>query len=155
MKITKKITDIKIVAKLTPNVTNIADIALASQEAGADAIAMINTFSGMAVDPFAMQPILGNINGGVSGPAIKPMALKAVFDSYKKIKVPIIGIGGIIKATDVAEFMLCGASAVQIGTGNLVNPKLHPEILKDFNHYLEKQNLNAAELTGLLHRKAG
>ncbi len=130
-----------IIAKLTPNVTDIAEIAKAAKAGGADAVSLVNTYSGMAVDAEEMKPLLGNVVGGVSGPAIKPIALKAVRDVYKKVKIPVVGIGGIMTGSDVAEFMLCGARAVQVGTANLVDPDSYKRILREFERYLERKGI--------------
>lgn len=111
-----------ILAKLTPNVTNIVPIAQAAADAGADAVSLINTFIGMAINWRKRQPILGNVTGGLSGPAIKPLALRLVWQVANKVKVPIIGIGGISTIDDVMEFLVAGASAVQIGTANFFDP---------------------------------
>jgi len=111
-----------IVAKLTPNVTNIVPIARAAAEAGADAVSLVNTFVGMAVDWRRRRPILGNITGGLSGPAIKPLALRAVWQVARQVRVPILGIGGIATVDDVMEFLVAGASAVQLGTVNFYDP---------------------------------
>jgi dihydroorotate dehydrogenase (NAD+) catalytic subunit len=140
-----------IIAKLTPNVTNIAKIAQAAEAGGADAVSLVNTYSAMAVDAEEMKPVLGNITGGLSGPAIKPMALKAVWDVYNSVKIPIIGMGGIMTGTDVAEFMLCGARAVQVGTANLVDPGRYDGILEEFKAYLKRNKIKKASLlTGKL-----
>lgn len=144
----KKITHLPIIAKLTPNVTDITEIAKAAEDAGAYAVALVNTYFGMAINTETMRPILGNIVGGVSGPAIKPMALRAVWEAYKRIKIPIIGIGGIASGVDVAEFMLCGASAVQIGTANLTNPSCYNNIKQEFIAYLTRKNCSASSLIG-------
>ncbi|MDP8258390.1 MAG: dihydroorotate dehydrogenase [Candidatus Aadella gelida] len=150
----KKETDKIIIAKLSPNVTDIAEIAYAAEQGGADAVSLVNTYLGLAVDANERKPILGNVAGGLSGPAIKPLALRAVWDAYKKIKIPIIGIGGIMNGTDVAEFMLCGARAVQIGTANLASPDAYERILGEFEDYLDKQKIEKAEnLTGALKVK--
>ncbi|MFH1395502.1 MAG: dihydroorotate dehydrogenase [Candidatus Omnitrophota bacterium] len=130
-----------VIAKLTPNVTDIAEIASAAENGGADAVSLVNTYMGIAVDAQEQTPVLGNIIGGLSGPAIKPMALKAVRDAYQKIKIPIIGIGGIMRGMDVVEFMLCGAKAVQVGTANFVNPDGYNLILKEFKDYLKRKNI--------------
>jgi dihydroorotate dehydrogenase (NAD+) catalytic subunit len=140
-----------IIAKLTPNVTDITEIAKAAEAAGADAISLVNTFLGMAIDINTQKPILGNVVGGLSGPAIKPLALKAVWDTYKSVQVPIIGMGGIMTGGDVVEFMLAGATAVQIGTANLVDPTAYQNIYKDFTQYLEKQKIkDVKDLIGTL-----
>ncbi len=140
-----------IIAKLTPNVTDITEIAGAAENGGADAVSLVNTYFGMAVDAGKMEPVLGNVVGGLSGPAIKPMALKVVWDVYNKVNIPVIGIGGIMNGVDVAEFMLCGASAVQVGTANFVDPVVHARILKEFKEYLkEKKIKKLSELVGKL-----
>jgi dihydroorotate dehydrogenase (NAD+) catalytic subunit len=145
VKAVRKKTKCDIIAKLTPNVTDIASIAMAAEAGGANAVALVNTYMGMAVDPETMKPILGNIIGGLSGPAIKPMALKAVRDVYLAVKIPVIGVGGIMKGTDVAEFMLCGATAVQTGTVNLVDPAGQGRILEEFKIYLKRQGIKKAK----------
>ena len=146
-KCTKKI----VMAKLTPNVTDLTEIARSAEAGGADAVTLVNTYFGMAIDADGMKPLLGNVLGGLSGPAIKPMALKAVWDVYNSVRIPVIGIGGIMTGRDVAEFMLAGASAVQTGTANLVDPASYGRILKEFEEYLEKQGIKkAASLTGKL-----
>jgi dihydroorotate dehydrogenase (NAD+) catalytic subunit len=132
-----------IIVKLTPNVTDIAEIAKAAEQGGADAVSLVNTYLGMAVDTHTMQPLLGNIIGGLSGPAIKPLALRAVWEVYQKVLIPIIGIGGIMSGTDVAEFILCGAQAVQIGTANLINPQAYSKIFTEFMDYLATQKITS------------
>ncbi len=140
-----------LIAKLTPNVTDIMPIAKAVEGSGCDAVSLVNTYFGMAVDAEAMKPLLGKVIGGLSGPAIKPMALKAVRDAYKSVKIPVIGIGGIMTGIDVAEFMLSGASAVQLGTVNLVDPPAYERILGEFTEYLMRHKIRkATELTGKL-----
>ncbi|MDP8299072.1 MAG: dihydroorotate dehydrogenase [Candidatus Tantalella remota] len=134
-----------LIAKLTPNVTDITSIAMAAEAGGADAVALVNTYMGMAVDAETRKPVLGNIAGGLSGPAIKPMALKAVRDAYLAVKIPVIGIGGIMKGTDVVEFMLCGATAVQVGTVNLVDPAGQGRILREFETYLKRHRVKKAK----------
>ena len=117
-----------IVAKLTPNVTNIVPIARAAAEAGADALSLVNTFVGMAIDWRRRRPILGNVTGGLSGPAIKPLALRLVWQVARQVRVPIIGIGGIATIDDVMEFLIAGASAVQLGTVNFYDPTVSTRI---------------------------
>ncbi len=142
-----------LIAKLTPNVTDISEIALAAEAGGANALSVVNTYLGMAVDAEEMKPILGNIVGGLSGPAIKPMALKVVYDVSKKVKIPVIGIGGIMTGRDVAEFMLCGAAAVQVGTANLADPAAHNRILSEFEEYLDRKGIKkATDLVGKLKK---
>jgi dihydroorotate dehydrogenase (NAD+) catalytic subunit len=141
-----------VMVKLTPNVTDIAEIAKAAEQGGADAVSLVNTYLGMAVDANTMRPLLGNVVGGLSGPAIKPLALRAVWEVYNKISIPIIGIGGIMSGIDVAEFMLCGASAVQIGTANLIDPKAYVRITQEFHDYLAAKKIsNLGQLVGKLN----
>jgi len=137
----KRVTGGTLIVKLTPNVTDIKEIAKAAETGGADAVSLVNTYFGMAVDAGSMRPLLGNITGGLSGPAIKPMALKAVWDVYNAVKIPVIGIGGIMTGTDIAEFMLCGATAVQLGTVNFVDPACYPKILKEFTGYMKRKKI--------------
>ena len=118
----RKATNTPIIAKLTPNVTSIVAIARAAAEAGADAISLINTVLGMAIDWRKRRPMLGNVVGGLSGPAIKPIALRCVYQVAQAVKTPLIGIGGIATIDDVMEFLVAGASAVQIGTANYYDP---------------------------------
>lgn len=145
----RQATRLTIIAKLSPCVADIAAIARTAEKAGADAVSLINTFPAMAVDIEGRRAVLGNITGGLSGPAIKPIALKMVRDVYKKIKIPVIGIGGIMDHEDAIEFMLCGAAAVQIGTANFVNPKAPVEIIEGLRKYLVKNKIkNAGALVG-------
>jgi dihydroorotate dehydrogenase (NAD+) catalytic subunit len=122
---------IPVIAKLTPNVTSVVPIAKAVADAGADAVSLINTFQGMAVDWKRRRPVLGNVLGGLSGPAIKPLALRIVWQVSQQVKIPIIGIGGIQSIDDVMEFLLVGATAVQIGTANFYNPGLANQIIRE------------------------
>jgi dihydroorotate dehydrogenase (NAD+) catalytic subunit len=123
--------ELPVIAKLTPNVTDIVAIAQAASEAGADALSLVNTFQGMAIDWRKRKPILGNTIGGLSGPAIKPLALRCVWQVAQKVRTPIIGIGGIQSLDDVLEFLVAGASAVQIGTANFYNPGLSSRLVDD------------------------
>ncbi|MBD3380211.1 MAG: dihydroorotate dehydrogenase [Candidatus Omnitrophica bacterium] len=151
VKRTRRTTETLLIAKLTPNVTDITEIARAAEAGGADAVALVNTYMGMAVDAFSAKPVLGNVFGGLSGPAIKPLALKSVWDVYNSINIPIIGIGGIMTGEDVAEFILCGADAVQTGTVNLVDPSSHGRILKEFREFLNRKGASSPiELKGKL-----
>ena len=138
----RKSTGLTVIAKLSPNVTDITKIAISAEKAGADAVSLVNTFVGMAIDIETMKPLLGNITGGLSGPAIKPIALKMVRDVYKKVKIPVIGIGGIMDYKDVIEFMLCGASAIQVGTANFVNPGAPGQILSGIKKYTAANGVN-------------
>ncbi|MFH0728867.1 MAG: dihydroorotate dehydrogenase [Pseudomonadota bacterium] len=140
-----------VIAKLSPNVTDITEIARKVEDAGADAISLINTLTGMAIDIDTRRPVLANITGGLSGPAIKPVALRMVWQTFRVVKVPLIGIGGIMTARDALEFMLAGATAVQIGTANFVNPRATMEILDGIAGYLIQKGIGKAkDLIGML-----
>jgi len=138
-----------LLVKLTPNVTDITEIALAAQQGGADAISLVNTFLGMAIDVKNRRPVLGNITGGLSGPAIKPLALRMVWQVSKVVDIPIIGMGGIMTGEDVVEFLLAGASAVSVGTANLASPDSMIVILDELKSYmLNNKIFNIHELIG-------
>jgi dihydroorotate dehydrogenase (NAD+) catalytic subunit len=138
-----------IMPKLSPNVTDIVEIARAAQEGGADCLSMINTLMGMAVNVRSRQPVLGNVFGGLSGPAIKPVALRMIYQVYREVDLPILGGGGIMNVTDALEFIMVGASAVSIGTGNFVNPRLAAEIVEGLEAYLQENDLeNLSSLVG-------
>ena len=139
-----------VITKLTPNVSNIADNAKAAEDGGADAISLINTLTGMAVDYRTRRPILANNTGGLSGPCVKPVALKMVWDCYNAVKVPIIGLGGIQSYTDVLEFMICGATAVQVGTATLSDPYAAYNIVRDLEEYVKVNDIDLSELIGTL-----
>ena len=134
-----------IIVKLSPNVTDIAAIAKCVEDAGADAVSLINTITGMAIDIHTRRPKLANITGGLSGPAIKPVALRMVWQVARAIKLPVIGIGGIMNAEDALEFIIAGASAVQIGTANFVNPRCSMEIIDGIADYLRAHRMQAIE----------
>jgi len=147
----RKVTSLPLITKLSPNVTDIRVIAQAAEEAGADAISLINTLIGMAIDINSRQPQLANIKGGLSGPAIKPIALWLVWQVFQEVNIPIIGMGGIMDAQDALEFMIAGARAVSIGTANLVNPKTSIEIIEGIEEYLiENEIEDVNELVGSL-----
>lgn len=138
--------------KLTPNVTDIVSIAKACEEAGADGLCLINTLTGMRIDVARRKPIIANKIGGFSGPAIFPVALRAVYQVYEAVKIPIIGIGGISTAKDVLEMMLAGATAVQVGSANLVNPYACKEIIEDLPRVMEKYRVdNLTDIIGGAH----
>lgn len=140
-----------IIAKLTPNVTSIVPIAQAAADAGADAVSLINTFVGMAVDWRKRRPILGNVTGGLSGPAIKPLALRLAWQVAKNVRIPVIGIGGITTVDDVMEFLVAGASAVQIGTANFYNPQGAMLLPEQLDRTLEQIGVKSvAEIVGTL-----
>ncbi len=130
-----------LIVKLSPNVTDIVQMALACEGAGADALSVINTLTGMAIDLEKRRPVLANITGGLSGPAIKPIALRMVWQVAKAVKIPVIGIGGIMNATDALEFMLAGATAIQIGTASFVNPGSAQEIALGMENWLAERNI--------------
>jgi len=138
-----------LIVKLSPNVTDILPIAEAVEEAGADAITLINTLLGMTIDVESRRPFLGNGTGGLSGPAIKPIAVRMVYQAAGAVSIPIIGAGGILNAEDVVEFLLAGASAVQVGTANFAEPGAIPRILSDLEHWLTRHGVaDVRELIG-------
>ena len=140
-----------LIVKLSPNVANISDNAKAAENGGADAISLINTITGMAVDLKSRRPLLGNVTGGLSGPCVKPVALRMVRQAYKAVSVPIIGLGGIESAEDALEFMLCGATAVQVGTENLHDPYAALRIAEDLTNAMKKYKItDVNELIGAL-----
>lgn len=128
--------ELPIIVKLSPNVTDIVSIARAVEEAGADAVSLINTLTGMAIDVETRRPKLHNVTGGLSGPAIKPVALRMVWQVAGAVKIPVIGCGGIMTAADALEFLIAGACAVQVGTANFVNPRATMEIISGIEEYL-------------------
>jgi dihydroorotate dehydrogenase (NAD+) catalytic subunit len=135
--------------KLSPNVTSIAQMARVAEEAGADAISLINTFVAMAIDPETRKPRIANVTAGLSGPAIKPIALRMVYDASKAVKIPIIGMGGISTAADIIEFMLAGATAVQIGTASYWDPVATEKIVGELENWcVEHRVEKLAEMTG-------
>src|SRR5215469_10688072 len=140
-----------LIVKLSPNVTSIAQMAHVAQEAGADAISLINTFVAMAIDPETRRPRVANITAGLSGPAIKPIALRMVYDAYHAVKIPIIGMGGISQAPDVIEFMLAGATAVQMGTASYWDPCATEKIVSELSIYCQEHRIEKiSEVTGAL-----
>lgn len=148
----RRATPLPLIVKLSPNVCDITRIARAVQEGGADAISLINTLLGMAIDVDKRKPILGNITGGLSGPAIKPIALRMVWQVHNIVSLPVIGMGGIMNARDALEFIIAGASAVAIGTANFVNPGASLEVLEGISSYLAEKNFkDVNELIGSLN----
>jgi len=137
----RKVTKLPIIVKLTPNVTNIEVIAKAAEGAGADALSMINTLFGMRIDINRRKPMLGNIFGGVSGPAIKPVALRCIYQVARCTKIPIIGMGGIMDGNDAIEFMMAGATAVAVGTANFANPSATIDVLDGIADFMEKNGI--------------
>ena len=142
-------TSLPVIVKLSPNVTDIAAIAVAVESAGADAVSLINTISGMAVDVKRRKPCLGNITGGLSGPAIKPIALAMVWKVAGCVGIPVIGCGGIMSAQDALEFIMAGATAVEVGTANLVNPQTALDIIDGLQQFMQAEGIdNIAQLRG-------
>lgn len=141
----RKVTQKPIIAKLTPNVTSIGQIGKAVENGGADAVSAVNTFVGLAIDTQTFRPKLATITGGLSGPAIKPIALAKVYELVKSISIPVIGIGGIFSFNDALEYLIVGATAFQIGTANFVNPRVTEQILNDMLLYCENHNINHIE----------
>ena len=148
--IVKKACKKPVITKLTPNVSNIAENAKAAEEGGADAISLINTLTGMAVDYKTRRPLLANNTGGLSGPCVKPIALRMVCECFNAVKIPIIGLGGITSYTDVLEFMICGARAVQVGTATLSDPCAAFTIARDLEKYAEETDVDLNDLVGTL-----
>jgi dihydroorotate dehydrogenase (NAD+) catalytic subunit len=152
----RPLTTLPLIAKLTPNVTRIADIAAACESCGADAISLVNTFVGMAVDSVSRKPILGTVLGGLSGPAIKPLALAKVWEVAQAVDVPVIGMGGITIPRDALEFLLVGSTAVQVGTALFANPGLPESCVEEIQSYLRRAELpSVADLIGALEVPAG
>ena len=143
-----------LIVKLSPNVARIQEMALAAVEAGADALSLVNTFVALAIDARTRRPRLGNGFGGLSGPAIKPIALRMVYETAQAVKVPIVGLGGITTGVDAAEYLIAGATAVEVGTANFWDPQAPLRIARELDEFLEEQNIaNAAELRGTLRLK--
>ena len=140
-----------LIVKLSPNVTDIAEIARAAEGAGADAVSLINTLLGMAIDARTRRPVLSTVTGGLSGPAVKPVALRMVWQVAQAVGIPVIGLGGIMTATDAIEFLLAGATAVQIGTANFIDPTVTVKVVEGIETYLEQNGFaSAKELVGAL-----
>jgi len=147
----RRVTKLPVIPKLTPNVTDVASFARAAEEAGADAVSLVNTFLAMAIDVETRRPKLTNIVGGLSGPAIRPIAVRMVYECRQVVKIPILGIGGIATAADVLEFMIAGATAVQVGTANFVDPFIWSKLLGGITDYMGRHKLSRlADLTGTL-----
>jgi len=147
----RRVTKLPVIPKLTPNVTDVASFARAAEEAGADAVSLVNTFLAMAIDVETRRPKLTNIVGGLSGPAIRPIAVRMVYECRQVVKIPILGMGGIATAADVLEFMIAGATAVQVGTANFVDPFIWSKLLGGITDYMGRHELSRlADLTGTL-----
>lgn len=147
----KKVSKQPLIVKLTPNVTDITEIARASEFAGADALSLINTITGMKIDIHKQKPILSKKIGGMSGPAIKPIAVRMVYQVNKVVKIPIIGMGGICNGEDAIEFILAGASGIAVGTANFINPYATVDVLNGINSYMDKYNIrDLKEIRGIV-----
>lgn len=151
VKAVRKVYDKTLIVKLSPNVTDIAEIALAVEAEGADSVSLVNTFLGMSIDAEKRKPRLSTITGGLSGPCIKPIALRMVWQVYNAVKIPVIGMGGISNWEDAIEFILAGSSAIQIGTYNFINPCVSEEVVDGILDYMDRHNIDAiSDLVGKL-----
>ncbi|MBI5150237.1 MAG: dihydroorotate dehydrogenase [Candidatus Omnitrophica bacterium] len=151
VKLVKEISSIPVIAKLAPNVTDITVIAQAAEEAGADALSLVNTFSAMVIDVDKRRSVLGNFTGGLSGPAIRPMAVYLVYQAAHKVKIPIVAMGGIMTAQDALEFILAGATMVAVGTANFINPRAPVEVLAGIKEYMKKNKVkDIKEIVGVV-----
>jgi dihydroorotate dehydrogenase (NAD+) catalytic subunit len=147
----RKVTRLPIIPKLTPNVTDVASFARAAEDAGADAVSLVNTFLAMVIDVETRRPRISNIVGGLSGPAIRPIAVRMVYECHQTVKIPILGMGGIADARDALEFIIAGAAAVQVGTANFVDPFIWPKLLDGIAGYLERHQIaRVSDLVGTL-----
>lgn len=145
----RKATSLPVIVKLTPNTSEIKAVAAAAAEAGADALTLINTLKGMAIDIYSRKPVLGNVTGGLSGPAIKPVALYMVYEVSRTVDIPVIGCGGIASATDALEFIMAGASAVQAGTAGFSDPYCHIEIIRGIETFMAEKGIeNISDIIG-------
>ena len=152
----RKITHLPIIPKLTPNVTDVASFARAAEDAGADAVSLVNTFLAMAIDVETRRPKLSNVMGGLSGPAIRPIAVRMVYECRQAVKLPIIGMGGISTVEDALEFLIAGANAVQVGTANFVEPFVWSRLINGIEAYLVRHRIDRVEdLVGRLELPAG
>lgn len=152
--VTKAVRDVydgTLIVKLSPNVTDIAEMARIVVDSGADSVSLVNTFLGMAIDSEKRKPILSTVTGGLSGPAIKPLALRMVWDVYKAVDVPVVGMGGIMNATDAIEFILAGSTSIQVGTANFIDPQISVKIIDGIREYMEKHSVDDVnDLVGAL-----
>jgi|SRR5581483_5721215 len=151
----RRATRLPIIPKLTPNVTDVGSIARAAEQGGADAVSLVNTFLAMAIDVESRRPKLSNIVGGLSGPAIRPIAVRMVYECRQRVTIPIVGMGGIMDARDALEFMIAGASAVQVGTANFVDPFIWPKLLDGIRDYMQRHRIDRiAEVVGTVDTRA-
>ena len=139
----RKVYDKTLIVKLSPNVTDITEIARAAEAAGADSVSLINTLLGMAIDAERRRPVLSTVTGGMSGPAVKPIALRMVWQVAKAVNIPVVGLGGISNGTDAIEFMLAGASAIEVGTANFIDPAVTGKIVDEINAYLDRHGFSS------------
>jgi dihydroorotate dehydrogenase (NAD+) catalytic subunit len=147
----RRATSLPLIPKLTPNVTDVASFARAAEEAGADAVSLVNTFLALAIDVETRRPRLSNVMGGLSGPAIRPIAVRMVYECARRVKIPVIGMGGIATAADVLEFLIAGATAVQVGTANFVDPFIWPKLEAGVRNYMQRHGVErVSQLTGSL-----
>ena len=151
----RKVTKLPLIPKLTPNVTDVASFARAAEDAGADAVSLVNTFLAMVIDIETRRPKLSNIVGGLSGPAIRPIAVRMVYECHQMVKIPVIGMGGIADARDALEFMIAGAAAVQVGTANFVDPFIWPKLVSGITEYLDRHQIHRiADVVGTMDTRA-
>lgn len=151
VKAVRKVYHKHLMVKLSPNVTNIQEIALAAEAEGADSVSLINTLLGMAIDAQKRKPILSTVTGGLSGACVKPIALRMVWQVAKAVKIPVVGLGGIMSATDAIEFLLAGASAIQIGTANFIDPAITVKVIDGINDYLDENGFESVkDIIGLI-----
>jgi dihydroorotate dehydrogenase (NAD+) catalytic subunit len=155
VKILREVTGLHLMVKLSPNCGDIAGMALAVEEAGADSVSLINTITGMEIDVRTRRPVLGGVMGGLSGPAIRPIALRMVHEVFRAVKIPIVGIGGIMEGQHALQFLIAGASAVQVGTATFIDPLAPLQILQSFNKYLQQERITARDLVGSLRVDVG
>jgi dihydroorotate dehydrogenase (NAD+) catalytic subunit len=147
----RKVTRLPVIPKLTPNVTDVASFARAAEDAGADAVSLVNTFLAMVIDVETRRPKISNVVGGLSGPAIRPIAVRMVYECRQMVKIPILGMGGIADARDVIEFMIAGAAAVQVGTANFVDPFIWQKLLDGVRDYMQRHGIaRVSDLVGTL-----
>ena len=152
VKAVRKVYNKTLIVKLSPNVTSISDIALAAQDAGADAVSLINTLMGMVIDIEKRKPVLSIATGGMSGPAVKPVAVRCVWQVAKAVSIPVVGLGGIMNAHDAIEFFLAGASAIEIGTANFIDPAVTVKVANGINEWLEQHGCKSvSEIVGQLN----
>jgi len=155
VKSVRRVTKKTLITKLSPNVTDITEIAMAAQNAGSDAVSLINTLTAMCIDVEARNSKIAMVTAGLSGPAIRPVAVRMVWEAYRKIKIPIIGMGGIIDISSALEFFIAGATAIGVGTANFINPRVTIEIIEGLKKYLQKNNINSIKkLIGSLRCKS-